>query len=51
LEHDPIPAGTNDLRVAGFAARLYQEGFGRRLVCTGDMAHQDDPLATSKQYG
>ena len=53
LKHDPIPAdvivvfGTNDLRVARFAARLYHEGFGRRLVCTGGMAHQGDLLATN----
>jgi uncharacterized SAM-binding protein YcdF (DUF218 family) len=53
LKHDPIPAevivvfGTNDLRVATFAARLYHEGFGRSLVCTGGMAHQGDLLATN----
>ena len=53
LKHDPIPAdvivvfGTNDLRVARFAARLYHEGFGRSLVCTGGMAHQGDLLATN----
>jgi len=53
LKHDPIPAdvivvfGTNDLRVARFAARLYHEGFGRSLVCTGGMAHQGDLLATA----
>ncbi len=53
LKHHPIPAdvivvfGTNDLRVARFAARLYHEGFGRTLVCTGGMAHQGDLLATN----
>jgi hypothetical protein len=53
LKHDPIPAdvivvfGTNDLRVARFAARLYHEGFGHSLVCTGGMAHQGDLLATN----
>lgn len=53
LKHEPIPAdtivvfGTNDLRVARFAARLYHEGFGRDLVCTGGMAHQGDLLATN----
>jgi uncharacterized SAM-binding protein YcdF (DUF218 family) len=53
LKHDPIPAdvivvfGTNDLRVARFAAHLYSEGFGRNLVCTGGMAHQGDLLATN----
>jgi len=53
LKHDAIPAdvivafGTNDLRVARFAARLYHEGFGRCLVCTGGIAHQGDLLATN----
>ena len=53
LKHHPIPAdiivvfGTNDLRVARFAARLYHEGFGPSLVCTGGMAHQGDLLATN----
>jgi uncharacterized SAM-binding protein YcdF (DUF218 family) len=53
LKHHPIPAdvivafGTNDLRVARFAARLYREGFGPTLVCTGGMAHQGDLLATN----
>lgn len=53
LRHQPIPAdlivalGTNDLRVAEFAAALYHRGFGRRLVCTGGIAHQNDLLATS----
>ena len=52
LRHQPIPAdvivalGTNDLRVAEFAADLYRRGFGATLVCTGGMAHQDDLLAT-----
>jgi uncharacterized SAM-binding protein YcdF (DUF218 family) len=52
LRHKPIPAdviialGTNDLRVAEFAAELYHRGFGRVLVCTGAIAHQDDLLAT-----
>lgn len=53
LGHKPIRAdvivalGTNDLRVAEFAAELYLAGFGKTLVCTGGMAHQDDLLATS----
>lgn len=53
LKHDPIPAevivafGTNDIRVARFAAGLYHEGFGHTLVCTGGMAHQGDLLATN----
>src|SRR2546425_357474 len=52
LGHQPIPAdvivalGTNDLRVAEFAADLYLRGFGATLVCTGGLAHQDDLLAT-----
>jgi uncharacterized SAM-binding protein YcdF (DUF218 family) len=53
LKQDLVPAdvmvvfGTNDLRVARFAARLFQDGFGRILVCTGGMAHQGDLLATN----
>jgi hypothetical protein len=52
LTHRPIPAdviialGTNDLRVAEFAAGLYSAGFGKLLVCTGSIAHQRDLLAT-----
>jgi uncharacterized SAM-binding protein YcdF (DUF218 family) len=52
LGHKAIPAdviialGTNDLRVAAFAADLYHRGFGRLLVCTGAIAHEDDLLAT-----
>ena len=52
LRHEPIPAdvivalGTNDLRVADFAADLYLRGFGSTLVCSGGVAHQDDLLAT-----
>jgi uncharacterized SAM-binding protein YcdF (DUF218 family) len=52
LRHQPIPAdvivalGTNDLRVADFAADLYLRGFGSTLVCSGGVAHQDDLLAT-----
>jgi uncharacterized SAM-binding protein YcdF (DUF218 family) len=53
LDHKPIPAevivalGTNDLRVAEFAADLYFKGFGKRILCTGGTAHQGDLLATS----
>ncbi len=53
LGHQPIAAdaivalGTNDLRVAEFAAELYAAGFGKLLVCTGGIAHQGDLLATS----
>ena len=52
LNHTPIPAdvivalGTNDLRIAGFAADLYQRGYGRKVVCTGGIAHVSDLLAT-----
>jgi uncharacterized SAM-binding protein YcdF (DUF218 family) len=52
LRHEPIPAdvivalGTNDLRVADFAADLYLRGFGSKLVCSGGVAHQSDLLAT-----
>jgi uncharacterized SAM-binding protein YcdF (DUF218 family) len=41
-----VAAGTNDLRVAEFAADIYHRGFGRMLVCSGGMAHVDDLLAT-----
>ena len=52
LGHRHIPAdaiialGTNDLRVAEFAAGLYHAGFGNLLVCTGSIAHHGDLLAT-----
>ena len=52
LRHHPIPAdviialGTNDLRVAEFAAELYQRGYGSMLVCTGGVAHCGDLLET-----
>jgi uncharacterized SAM-binding protein YcdF (DUF218 family) len=53
LGHKPIKAdvivalGTNDLRVAEFAADLYRRGFGELLICSGGMAHQNDLLATA----
>jgi uncharacterized SAM-binding protein YcdF (DUF218 family) len=53
LGHKSIPGdviiafGTNDLRVAQFAADLYHRGFGPLLVCTGGIAHQNDLLGTS----
>jgi uncharacterized SAM-binding protein YcdF (DUF218 family) len=53
LHQSPVPAdviialGTNDLRVAEFAADLYLRGFGKTLVCTGGVAHQGDLLATT----
>jgi uncharacterized SAM-binding protein YcdF (DUF218 family) len=52
LRHEAIPGdviialGTNDLRVAEFAADLYHRGYGSTLVCTGGKAHQNDLLAT-----
>jgi uncharacterized SAM-binding protein YcdF (DUF218 family) len=52
LNHTPIPAdvivalGTNDLRIAEFAADLYQRGYGKKVVCTGGIAHVSDLLAT-----
>jgi len=52
LRHHPIPAdvilafGTNDLRVAEFAADLYRRGYGSILVCTGGVAHRGDLLET-----
>ena len=52
LHHEPVPgdailaAGTNDLRVAEFAADLYRRGFGETLVCSGGVAHTTDLLAT-----
>jgi hypothetical protein len=47
--HKSLKSQLNDLRVARFAARLYYEGFGRTLVCTGGTAHQGDLLATNWQ--
>jgi uncharacterized SAM-binding protein YcdF (DUF218 family) len=50
--HTPIPGdaivalGTNDLRVADFAAELYHQGFGTLLLCTGGIAHHGDLLQT-----
>ncbi len=41
-----IALGTNDLRVAEFAADLYLRGYGSTLVCTGGVAHEGDMLAT-----
>jgi uncharacterized SAM-binding protein YcdF (DUF218 family) len=52
LHQDPAPAdviiaaGTNDLRVAEFAADLYLRGYGPLLICTGGVAHVGDLLAT-----
>ena len=52
LNHRPVPAdamivlGTNDTRVAGFAADLYHRGLSPLIVVTGGIAHQNDLLAT-----
>src|SRR5215471_4686943 len=52
LNHRALPAdvmvvlGSNDTRVAQFAAELYHAGLSERLVVTGGLAHQDDLLAT-----
>lgn len=49
---NPSPAdgilalGTNDLRVAEYAADLYLRGFGSFLICCGGMAHLGDLLST-----
>ena len=53
VQQEAIPAdvvialGTNDLRVAEFAAELFLQGYGATLVCTGGVAHQGDLLETS----
>ena len=41
-----VALGTNDLRVAEFAAGLFHQGYGKLLLCTGGVAHQGDLLAT-----
>ena len=53
LGQSPAPAdailalGTNDVRVAEYAAELYLRGFAPTLVCSGGVAHTDDLLATT----
>jgi uncharacterized SAM-binding protein YcdF (DUF218 family) len=48
LHADAIVAlGTNDLRVASFAAGLYHRGLAPLLICSGGIAHQNDLLATN----
>ena len=53
VQQEAVPAdviialGTNDLRVAEFAAALFLRGYGATLVCTGGVAHQGDLLETS----
>jgi len=52
LNHCALPAdlmvvlGSNDTRVAEFAAELYHLGLSEKLVVTGGLAHQNDLLAT-----
>ncbi|MBA3975890.1 MAG: hypothetical protein C0504_16920 [Candidatus Solibacter sp.] len=38
--------GTNDTRVAEYAAEMYGRGYAERMVITGGMAHGGDLLAT-----
>ncbi len=52
VPQEPVPGdvivalGTNDLRVAEFAADLYRRGFAPLIVCSGGVAHTGDMLAT-----
>lgn len=52
VRDEPAPAdvlvalGTNDLRVADFAAGLYLRGYAPLMVCSGGIAHQGDLLET-----
>jgi hypothetical protein len=52
VRDEPVPAdvlvalGTNDLRVADFAAGLYLRGYAPLIVCSGGVAHQGDLLET-----
>ena len=52
LNHRALPAdvmvvlGSNDTRVAQFAAELYHAGFSEKLIVTGGLAHENDLLAT-----
>lgn len=41
-----IALGSNDLRVAEYAAQLMKKNIASVLVCSGGVAHQDDLLAT-----
>jgi uncharacterized SAM-binding protein YcdF (DUF218 family) len=41
--------GSHDLRVPKYAARLFIEGFAKRLVISGGIAHSDDLLKTNWQ--
>ena len=53
LPHQPVPAdamlvlGTNDIRVAEYAAQLYHQGLAPLVVPTGGIAHQSDLLSTN----
>lgn len=38
--------GSNDLRVAEYAAKLFLDGWAPLLVCSGGVAHKSDLLAT-----
>lgn len=42
-----IVLGTNDTRVAEYAAGLYAKGLAPRIVITGGIAHTNDLLATN----
>lgn len=52
LKHRYMPSdvmlvlGTNDIRVAHFAADLYHRKFAPTIVASGGIAHQNDLLAT-----
>jgi Ni,Fe-hydrogenase III small subunit len=53
LGHVPRPAdvmivlGTNDTRVAEYAATLFAQGLAPRMIVTGGIAHTNDLLATN----
>lgn len=55
LRHVPIRSdvmlvlGTNDTRVAEYAATLYEQGYAPLIVPTGGIAHQGDLLSTHWQ--
>ncbi len=41
--------GSNDIRVAEYAAQLYKDGYAPLLVCSGGIAHKRDLLNTTWQ--
>jgi len=55
LRHTPIHSdvmlvlGTNDTRVAEYAAKIYRQGYASLVVVTGGIAHQGDLLSTHWQ--